>query len=279
MLPIHRTDLTIVVIIGIILLGLIFCKGQRVREAPVMTQTKNELKYLSLACHGANDVFKRLPPAFDKFGQMQFPASVHVHLLPFIEEDKLYKEYLAQGGKGEVTEQIVETFIRPVDPSLKSKAGVQNHAANLRIFADKGSETRFDADMPALGAIEPGNPGIPRTFVDGTSNTIVFATKMAECGQGGSRYAAAPDSPFAAFFGQNAARKKAHPSDPQATFQAQPGAGQCLTTPLMAQSMSVSGLSVGMGDGSVRLINLNLSPRTWNLAVQPNDGMELGDDW
>jgi hypothetical protein len=47
----------------------------------------------------------------------------------------------------------------------------------------------------------------------------------------------------------------------------------------MAQSMQDYGLSIGLGDGSVRFINPDISPRTWNLAVQPNDGMVLGDDW
>jgi hypothetical protein len=133
--------------------------------------------------------------------------------------------------------------------------------------------------MPPLGPVEPGNQAIPRTFADGTSNTIVFVTKLAVCGDGGSRYAAAPDSAFAAYFGQNAAQKKADPADPRATFQMQPGPGQCLTTPLMAQSMSQTGLSVALADGHVLVVSPNLSPRTWNLLVQPNDGMELGDDW
>jgi hypothetical protein len=107
----------------------------------------------------------------------------------------------------------------------------------------------------------------------------LFVTKLAVCGDGGSRYASPPDSPFAAYFGQNAARRNAHPADPTATYQHQPSPGQCLTTPLMAQSMSQDGLSVGMADGSVRVVRPDLSPRTWNLLVQPNDGMELGDDW
>src|SRR5262249_50866604 len=144
---------------------------------------------------------------------------------------------------------------------------------------DKGLATKFDADMPALAGIERGKARIPGSFPDGLSNTIFFTTKLGNCQDGGSRYVAAPDSKFAAFFGQNAAVKKTHPTDPGATFQNQPTREQCLITPLMAQSMTVSGLQVGLGDGSSRMINPDISPRIWNLAVQPNDGMQLGDDW
>jgi hypothetical protein len=245
-----------------------------------MGQTSNNIKQLTLACHSANDVFKRLPPAFDQYGEMTFPASVHVHLLPFIEQDHLYKTYLGQKGIGNWEQQIIPTFVCPIDPTQRNNgAGVQNFAANLRVFSDKGMATKYDADMPALAQVEPGKAKIRESFLDGTSNTVFFTTKYANCQDGGSRYVAAPDSAFAAFFGQNAARISAHPSDPAATFQDYPTDRQCLITPLMAQSMANQRLVVGLGDGHVQIINPNLSPRTWNLLVQPNDGMELGDDW
>src|SRR5207244_2701002 len=85
-------------------------------------------------------------------------------------------------------------------------AAVQNFAANLRAFSDKGYKTPFEANMPPLAAVEPGAASLPKSFPDGTANTIAFITKFAECGDGGSRYAAAPDSKFAAFFGQDAAQ-------------------------------------------------------------------------
>jgi len=47
----------------------------------------------------------------------------------------------------------------------------------------------------------------------------------------------------------------------------------------MAQSRNEYGLSVAMADGSIRLINRAVSPRTWNQLVQPNDGMKVEDDW
>jgi hypothetical protein len=283
----NAIELVVVILVVFAALGiiLVFLKIQQDSERRIgggaRTQTNNNLKQLSLACHSFHDVYKKLPPAFGSFGQMRFPASVHVHLLPYIEQDNLYRQYLEEEGKGVlVNQRIVPPFICPQDfTQAKNGEGFQNFAANLRVFSDKGMATNFDANMPALAGIEPGKASIPNSIPDGTSNTILFTTKYGNCQNGGSRYVAAPDSPFAAFFGENAAMVSAHPSDPTATYQAQPTADQCVITPLMAQSMSQIGLSVGMGDGSVRMISPNLSPRTWNLAVQPNDGLQLGDDW
>jgi hypothetical protein len=134
--------------------------------------------------------------------------------------------------------------------------------------------------MAALGKTEAGRASLPKTFRDGTSNTILFATKYGFCGEnGGSRYASAPSTRTAAFFGQNHAQVKAHPSDKTATFQLRPEGKECCTNPLMAQSFTKAGMPVGIGDGSVRIVSPDLTARTWNCAVQPNDGQVLGPDW
>jgi hypothetical protein len=239
----------------------------------------NNLKQVTLACHSCFDAYKRMPPAFDKFGPSKIPASIHVYLLPFMEQDPLFKEYLEAEGKGDVNKAEVGPFISSIDPSAKKDgAGVQNFAANLRVFSTKGSKTKFDENMPALAAVEPGTGSL--LVPDGTSNTVAFATKYGSCGtDGGSRYASPPNTKSAAFFGQNAAKKRADPADPTATFQLRPGPKQCLTTPLMAQSFLEQALQVSLLDGSARNVSSKVSPATWNYAVQPNDGMALGADW
>jgi len=162
---------------------------------------------------------------------------------------------------------------------VNAGAGVQNMAANLRVFSDKGFTTAYDANMPVLAAIEPGIAAMPRSFPDGTSNTMAFTTRLAECGDGGSRFAATPDSRFAAFFGQNAARVTAASDNVTATFQLAPDRFDCRPTPLMGHSFGNTGITVSLFDGSRRQISPKISPRTWNLVVQPNDGMKLGADW
>jgi len=170
-------------------------------------------------------------------------------------------------------------YLSPLDPSGEPHGGITNVPANLRVFSDKGVDTRFNADMPPLADIEPGSASIPRTFLDGTQNTIFFASKYGHCGEGGSRYTSEPTSPFAPFFGQNAAQSLPHPQDLTAAYQLHPDERQCRTTPLIGQSFTTSGMDASMGDGSVRPISPRVTARTWNLLVQPNDGLEVPDDW
>ena len=273
----NAIELVVVILVVFILLGLVLVFLPR-RQSPDRTQTTNNLKMIVLACHMANDALKKMPPAFDQYDKMSFPASVHVHLLPYIEQSNLCETYLATKGGKASTDAIIPVYLFPID-SPGSTAGFQNFAANMRVFSAKGMATRYDANMPPLAGVEPGTPTIPGSFPDGTSNTILFATKYGACKDGGSRYAAAPDSRFAAFFGQNAALVSADPSDPTATFQDFPTSYECVTTPLMAQSMWNRHIIIALADGSVRTLQSTVSPLTWNLALQPNDGMQLGDDW
>jgi len=281
-------ELVVVMLIMVIVIGFLIVWIQRLRfddHVPgaytARHATVNNLKQISLACHSFNDVHKGLPPAFGKFGEMKFPASVAVHLAPFMEQDNFYKAYLTAEGKGDqVTKAILPQFLSPQDWTMENNgAGVLSFAANLRVFSDNGYNTPFDLDMRPLAAVEFGSASIPGSFPDGTSTTIAFVTKFAECGDGGSRYAAAPNSKFAAFFGQNAAQVPADPSDVTATFQLAPGKDECHPTPLLGQSFSKHGITISLFDGSVRQLGPDLSARTWNLAVQPNDNMALGDDW
>jgi hypothetical protein len=275
-------ELIVVIAMATIMLGLFLVKVHAARAAQARQDAANNLKQMVLACHNHNDTHAKLPPAFDKFGTVDVPASVHVHLLPYLEQDALYRSYIKQKGKGETDKMKIDVFLASDDPSTTpaKQKGVQNFAASLRSFSAKGQKTRHDGDMPALGETEPGEARVPATFTDGTSNTILFATKYGHCGEnGGSWYASAPNTNKAAFFGQNAAKVKADPADKTATFQLRPEGKDCCTSPLMAQSFTKKGLVVALCDGSTRTISPNLSPETWNAAVQPNDGQALGADW
>lgn len=274
-----RADIVLAVLVvgmtfGLLMIAIASLKPRR--HDPTDPQTRNFLKYIALACHSYHDVFKRLPPAFGKVGDMQFAASVHVHLLPYVEQDNLFRVmYSTKGDEGR--NAIVPPYLAMSDPSPQDNRGVQNFAANLRVFSDKGLGTSWDENMRRLARVEPGNAVLPATFSDGVEATILFATKMGVCGAGGSHFAAAPDSPFAAFFGQNAAAAEAHSSEPGATFQLLPSLAECRASPLTAQSFHEKGISVAFADGSTRFISRNIDPRTWNLLLQPNDGMTRPD--
>jgi prepilin-type N-terminal cleavage/methylation domain-containing protein len=268
--------LVVLAVLGF-LLALLLPAIQKVREAAARAQTQNNLKQMALALHHCHDAHKRMPPAFGKFAGLNSSHSIHIYLLPFLEQANLYNQY-AQ-GPGNVPEVVIPPFVSPADPSRpEPPAGIQNAAANLRAFSAKGLRTRWDAPLPALGQEEPGKARFA-DFTDGLSNTIIFGTRYGVCGEGGSRYAAAPNANTAALFGQNPAKVAARPANLTATFLLHPAADQCQPTPLMGHAFSGSGMDVALGDGSVRHVSARVSPRTWNLALCPNDGQVLGADW
>lgn len=278
-----RIDLVAVLVMTAIFLCMLFPAMYAAQREGTGKDIENNLKQIVIAMHSFNDQYKILPPAFGTLGNSGkgLNVSLHVHILPYIEQDKLYRDYLRAKGK-QVSEVVVPTYVSPSDPSIgkRKREGIQNYPANLRVFSDRGIATPYDKNMPQPKAMEPCTGKLTSTITDGTSNTIFFATKYGYCAEdGGSRYASTPDTKTAAFFGQNTATKKAHPSEPAATFQLRPGPNECLCSPSMAQSFIKMGIYVGMGDGSTRQVHANISPETWNSAVQPNDGHPLGSDW
>src|SRR5712672_2532461 len=93
-------ELLVVIAIIAILIGLLLPAVQKVREAAARIQSANNLKQIGLAMHSYNDTVGQLPPSF---GWMPRPSngakyspngsfgSALFHLLPYIEQDNLYK--------------------------------------------------------------------------------------------------------------------------------------------------------------------------------------------
>src|SRR5262249_51619058 len=277
--PRHRSaftllELIIVLVIITTLIGLLMIALSRERHGPNGSETSNNLKNVVLAAHYFSDSYKRLPPAFDSVLRQE-PFSVHIHLLPFVEQKLLFDDFLVGQGNPDA---VVRVFTSHLDPSGDAK-GVQNFAANLRIFSKKGLDTPYNRPMPAIAEREPGEARLPNSFPDGTSNTMMFATRYGTCGAGGSRFAANPASGFGAFFGHVPAFSPAHPTRVGATYQLFASAGQCRQDPMRAQSFWERGLHVALSDASVRTVSPGVSAETWNRALHPNDRQPLGKDW
>jgi len=229
-------ELLVVIAIIAILIALLVPAVQKVREAAARTQTVNNLKQITLATHACNDVYKKLPPAMGWFGQVQAvppsvnytsanaqngglgstPMTAHIYLMPFFEQDNLYKQILngmvdldLNGLMGTLPNLIVvQPLLSPQDSTqINNGAGVTNFAANLRVFSDLGYlsisqpmvagqlpapvvMTTYSASAPQRMATTPrtnngwwyGSQRIAASFPDGTSNTIAFTTMYSVCG-------------------------------------------------------------------------------------------------
>jgi prepilin-type N-terminal cleavage/methylation domain-containing protein len=332
-------ELLVVIAIIAILIALLVPAVQKVREAAARTQIINNLKQCCLATHGVNDVYKQLPPAVGTFGgitaynstittapfalpiSMLSSRSLSIHLLPYIEQTQLYAQW-SQNPNVALTIGLVPLpgsippYTAPLDFTTVDFFSVQNFASNLRVFSNAGVATLvWNSILDGTGTPGFGSGSIPRTFTDGTSNTIMYATRYAATGttsQGGmvpatgatsvscSEYDSVLVAPGnfstagynGAFFGSvpmtstpSASALVVSPTTANAAgglgvfggWQLAPTLTTAACGTGVAHSFGLAGIQIGLGDASVRTMSPGVGFTTWNYLLQPNDGNVIND--
>jgi prepilin-type N-terminal cleavage/methylation domain-containing protein len=294
-------ELLVVIAIIAILIGLLLPAVQKVREAAARMTCSNNAKQLALACHSLQDANQTLPPlsapcadpsvagcytpATTPFGRHHY--TMFHFLLPYIEQDNIFRALSLTGYAGGQFNRVVKTFVCPSDASnangmcLTTNGGannwaISNYAGNAYVFGDPPSGRTF-----ALGKKE-----MTASVPDGLSNTIFFAEVYGTCGNTGNVGASSTygslwadaNSVWRPAFAMTGAKGTLPNYAPALKFQVQPHyINNCDIN--RAHGLHSGGITLALGDGSVRFLSGNVSDATWARAVDPRDGLTLNSDW
>jgi len=288
-------ELLVVIAIIAILIGLLLPAVQKVRQAAARMSSSNNLKQMGLALHNMNDTNNVLPPMVGNYPAKGAPvgpsnpmrATAQFFMLPFIEQSNAYNAMAVNHPDSWWCGFGIKTYISPTDPTEPPNGLIDtgsprygtSYAPNEWVFNPQAGYGLTNH----IGIAETApTASIPRTFFDGTSNTIVFAERYAVCGSSTTSVA----SYYWGETGGNCNRVGGQGGNgstpgfytitalPQA---APPPFGGC--NPCLLQAPSAGGILVALGDGSVRMVSTGVSLATWSNAIRPDDGNVLGSDW
>lgn len=285
------------------------------------SRTANNLKQIILAVHNYNDAYQeKLPPLVDVGENAPTGKglqSILFNILPYIEQDNVYRvfnradptSYSRQNDGAAQT--VISTYISPNDETAPN--GTVTALQVQQAYTGWYATTSYAAN----GLIDWNGGGLPRTFKDGTSNTIAFAERPQVCRDtdGSTVYnlwgygTYGPSTPAFALLtsdepaglestGQIApvlplaekwtagplpvrigtANAPTVPSPVKSPFQL----GLKRTSacdPRIAGSPHAGGMLVALGDGSVRSVSPTISDWTFWAACTPDGNETLYLDW
>jgi prepilin-type N-terminal cleavage/methylation domain-containing protein len=267
-------ELLVVLALLVLLFGLLLPAIFQARKSASRILCRNNMKQISLATINAADTYGgKLAPLAGYYPQAPTqpgtPAthgSIFFHILPFLEQDNLYKSGADDKGtsfsawRGGVYSKFIPTYVCPSDGSSPTHLyegwlATGSYAANFLVF---GANTTYTMD---------GTARFPASITDGTSNTIFFSERSQQCGGAPNAWAYDGQSSWTPAFAYASVGK----------FQVLPAERQC--DPNLAQSPHAGGINAALGDSSVRFVSDKVSPRTWWFACTPAGGEVLGPDW
>jgi prepilin-type N-terminal cleavage/methylation domain-containing protein len=313
-------ELLVAIAIIAILIGLLLPAVQKVREAASRIKCANQMRQLGIATHNCNDTIGRLPPAEGWFPGA-VPASgggwggVFLFLFPYLEQANLYNSAVTTGPNP------LGDNPGPNQPYVSGAAGVgtpffigaqsfkgyvcpSDYTCSPQLYTDliygyQWSTSSYAGNFLLFGVLDStntivlsyqGSSSIPKSFPDGTSNTILIAERFAICNSNSMGLARAnlwdyfensanlftgPGHDYYPFFALPTVN--GNNIGPISLFQVQPTPGNC--DPSRTSTAHIGGMEVVLADASVRTLASGMSGTTWWASCTPAGGEVLGPDW
>lgn len=200
-------ELLVVIAIIAILIGLLLPAVQKIREAANRMKCQNNLKQLGLGLQNYQTVNGYFPPGalrsptsgtvgpfYTKFGVTanNVRHSWAVFLLPYLEQDNLFKQYTINQSWFAAVNQAaretpVKTFICPSSPGGESRLNVQtissvsvsaattDYAPNNAYSSALEGAGLVDVSQDRNGVLQVNQAWSIAEIVDGTSNTMLLS--------------------------------------------------------------------------------------------------------
>jgi prepilin-type N-terminal cleavage/methylation domain-containing protein len=280
-------ELLVVIAIIAILIGLLLPAVQKVRQAAAGTQSTNNLKQMIIGAHNFHSENQYMPPwSLLEYNwtnpNSAFWTSRYVgffsEILPYVERqdvDQFITGNTSWQWASNAWNMPVKLYLDPLDPTY-DPGGQVNGYGTTGYAVNRSAAPAYQTGISSVQA--SGNGGwssgqkltLQSGYPDGTSNTILLAEHY-------SQFQPSPSTLGWQIWGDFAYGWCSYDATQGAIIQVQPTQANAIGTDV--QAPRASGILVGMCDGSVRLVDANLTLTTWQNANTPNDGKMLGSDW
>jgi len=183
-------ELLVVIAIIAVLMSLMVGAVQKVREAANNIQSSNNLRNIGLAVTNCATQNKgKLPPGFGSF-RAGPSASAFVHLLPFLEQDIIHKEYMIQANTSPTgflvavnNAPFTKIFQANNDVSNTGSQPVTSYSLNNQVFGGSSVQTG-GIPNPSMESFRHD-----KEFVNGASNSLLALERSAVCLSSGTQVA------------------------------------------------------------------------------------------